>query len=61
MAPGISALPNLIPEILARKEYDFKADIYSLGITMIELMTGLPPLGNLQAAEALQVIVIIVE
>lgn len=40
----------MAPEILERKEYDEKVDIWALGITAIELASGWPPFCEYDAA-----------
>jgi serine/threonine-protein kinase ULK/ATG1 len=34
---------NMAPEVLEKRAYNHKADIWSLGVLIFELMTGIPP------------------
>eukprot|EP00842_Homolaphlyctis_polyrhiza_P003922 jgi/Hompol1/4530/HPOL_000943-RA len=43
----------MAPEIIKRAQYDAKADIWSLGITIIELATGNPPFADQDPRRAL--------
>jgi serine/threonine protein kinase len=48
-------LSYLAPEILQYQNYTKAADIYSFGIIMYEIITGLPPYHNLNHDEALAI------
>lgn len=43
----------MAPEILNSCNYDYSADIWSLGVTAIELAMGKPPFANLHPMKAL--------
>uniref|UniRef100_A0A6B2LA44 Protein kinase domain-containing protein n=1 Tax=Arcella intermedia TaxID=1963864 RepID=A0A6B2LA44_9EUKA len=47
----------MAPELIKRQPYKEKVDIWSVGITIVELMTGRPPYYHLEAEEALEAIV----
>ena len=46
----------MAPEIVSQSQYDFKADIWSLGITVIEMATQNPPHANLDPMRAVSLI-----
>jgi serine/threonine protein kinase len=48
-------LPYLAPEILGRQEYTKASDIYSFGIILYEVISGLPPYHNISHDEILAI------
>ena len=43
----------MAPEVIRQSKYDETADIWSIGITAIEIIRGSPPLGNVHPVKAL--------
>ncbi|PJF19090.1 Lysine--tRNA ligase [Paramicrosporidium saccamoebae] len=46
----------MAPEVIKRSQYDNKADIWSLGISLYELLKGAPPLANIEPGRAIFII-----
>ncbi len=46
----------MAPEVIKRSTYDSKADIWSLGITLVEMLTGEPPLAHIEPSRAIFII-----
>ncbi|EFA85850.1 putative protein serine/threonine kinase [Heterostelium album PN500] len=46
----------MAPEVILKKNYDYKADIWSLGITIIEMADGLPPHMDMNPMRAMKMV-----
>jgi len=46
----------MAPELISRADYGEKVDIWSVGISVVELMAGTPPINTLDPMKALEVI-----
>lgn len=46
----------MAPEVIRKSRFDAKADIWSFGVTMFELLTGNPPLWQLEPGRAMRAI-----
>ena len=47
----------MAPEVMMQSNYDCKADIWSLGITCIEMTAGKPPHSNVHPLKVMNIIV----
>jgi len=46
----------MAPELISRSDYGEKVDIWSIGISVVELMSGVPPINTLDPVKALEII-----
>lgn len=46
------------PEVILGSEYSFPADVWSLGITAIEMMEGVPPMAELHPVQVILLVLI---
>jgi 5'-AMP-activated protein kinase catalytic alpha subunit len=46
-------LPFKAPEILEEKPYDFKVDVWALGVTLFKMLFNSYPFGNTKSKEML--------
>ncbi|KAF2072206.1 hypothetical protein CYY_006472 [Polysphondylium violaceum] len=46
----------MAPEVILKKSYDYKADVWSLGITIIEMADGLPPHMDMNPMRAMKMV-----
>jgi len=45
----------MAPEVIMHDEYDYKADVWSFGITLLEMATGDPPFSTLDPMQYIQI------
>lgn len=55
LSSGIGTLAYLAPEVLEGKDYGASADIYSIGVTFFEMLTGVQPFEKANMIEQLEV------
>lgn len=56
-APRVGSPYWMAPEVINREEFDFSSDIWSVGITVLELLDGYPPFCDLAPKEVMKEIV----
>ncbi|MBN8548592.1 MAG: protein kinase [Deltaproteobacteria bacterium] len=52
---GVGTMDYMAPEVLEGKMYDLKSDIYALGVTFYELLSGTHPFANAPLVEQLSI------